>query len=78
MSTPQTHEMTTQEAAAFLNVSHSYVIKLIEDGALKSRDLGQHRTIEFEDLAQLQRQLRQRSEAALQRLTDLSQELGLD
>ncbi len=77
MATPQKHEMTTQDAAAFLNVSHPYVIKQIEDGALKSRKVGQHRRVKVEDLAQFQLQLKQRSEDALQRLTDLSQELGL-
>ena len=74
---PQKHEMTTQEAAGFLNVSRPYVIKLIDDGALKCRKVGRHRRIEFQDLAQFQQQLQQRSEDALQRLTDLSQDLGL-
>jgi len=74
---PQKHEMTTQEAAGFLNVSRPYVIKLIDDGALKCRKVGRHRRIEFQDLLQFQQQLQQRSEDALQRLTDLSQELGL-
>ena len=74
---PQKHEMTTQEAAGFLNVSRPYVIKLIDDGALKCRKVGRHRRIEFQDLMQFQQQQQQRSEDALQRLTDLSQELGL-
>jgi len=74
---PQKHEMTTQEAAGFLNVSRPYVIKLIDDGALKCRKVGRHRRIEFQDLAHFQQQLQQRSEDALQRLTDLSQDLGL-
>lgn len=77
MLIPQTHEMSTQEAAGFLNVSRPYVVKLIEEGALKCRRVGRHRRVEFQDLVQYQRQLQQRSEDALQRLTDLSQELGL-
>lgn len=77
MLIPQKHEVTTQEAAGFLNVSRPYVIKQIEEGALKCRKVGRHRRIEFQDLLQFQRQLQQRSEDALQRLTDLSQELGL-
>lgn len=77
MLIPQKHEMTTQEAANFLNVSRPYVIKLIEEGALKCRKVGRHRRIEFQDLVAFQQQMRQRSEDALQRLTDLSQELGL-
>lgn len=77
MLIPQKHEMTTQEAANFLNVSRPYVIKLIEEGALKCRKVGRHRRIEFQDLVAYQQQMRQGSEDALQRLTDLSQELGL-
>ncbi len=73
----QKHEMTTQEAANFLNVSRPYVIKLIDEGVLRCRKVGRHRRIEFHDLALLQQQLQQRSDDALQRLTDLSQELGL-
>lgn len=77
MLIPQKHELTTQEAASFLNVSRPFVIKQIEDGALKCRKVGRHRRIEFQDLLQFQQGQQQRSEDALQRLTDLSQELGL-
>ncbi len=74
---PHKHEMSTQEVAGFLNVSRPYVVKLIEEGTLKCRRVGRHRRVEFQDLVQFQQQLRQKSEGALQRLTDLSQELGL-
>ncbi len=77
MLIPQKHELSTQEAAGFLNVSRPYVVKLIEEGTLKCRRVGRHRRVEFQDLMQLQQHLRQKSEDALQRLTDLSQELGL-
>ena len=74
----QKHELTTQEAAHYLNVSRPFVVKLIEDGALKHRKVGRHRRIEFQDLVAFQQQTQQRSEDALQRLTDLSQQLGSD
>lgn len=74
---PQKHELTTQEAAGFLNVSRPYVIKQIEDGGLKCRKVGRHRRVEFQELVRFQRQQQQISEDALQRLTELSQELGL-
>lgn len=77
MLMPQKHELTTQDAAAFLNVSRPYVIKQIEEGALRCRKVGRHRRIEFLELVQFQQKQKQRSEEALQRLTDLSQELGL-
>ena len=77
MLIPQKHELTTQEAAGFLNVSRPYVIKQIEDGGLKCRKVGRHRRVEFQELMRFQQMQQQKSEEALQRLTDLSQELGL-
>jgi excisionase family DNA binding protein len=74
---PQKHELTTQEAAGFLNVSRPYVIKQIEGGGLMCRKVGRHRRVEFQELVRFQRQQQQISEDALQRLTELSQELGL-
>ena len=77
MLIPQKHELTTQEAAGFLNVSRPYVIKQIEEGSLKCRKVGRHRRVEFQELMRFQQMQQQKSEDALQRLTDLSQELGL-
>ena len=77
MLMPQKHELTTQEVAGFLNVSRPYVIKQIEDGNLKCRKVGRHRRIEFQELIHFQQKQQQKSEDALQRLTDMSQEFGL-
>jgi len=77
MLMPQKHELTTQEVAGFLNVSRPYVIKQIEAGNLKCRKVGRHRRIEFQELIHFQQKQQQKSEDALQRLTDMSQEFGL-
>lgn len=77
MLIPQKHELTTQEAASFLNVSRPYVIKQIDTGLLACRKVGRHRRIEFEELLRFQRHQQENSQAALQSLMDLSQELGL-
>lgn len=74
---PQNHELTTQEAAAFLNVSRPFVIKEVEAGHLKCRKVGRHRRIEFNELRRYQAAQQQASEQALQALADLSQDLGL-
>ena len=74
---PQNHELTTQEAAAFLNVSRPFVIKEIEEGRLRCRKVGRHRRIEYEELRRYKETQQERSEKALQQLADLSQELGL-
>jgi excisionase family DNA binding protein len=77
MLVPQNHELTTQDAAALLNVSRPFVIKEIEAGRLRCRKVGRHRRIEFEELRRYQAAQRAQSEEALQKLADLSQELGL-
>lgn len=77
MLVPQKHELTTQEAANFLNVSRPHVVKLIEDGALQHRKVGRHRRFGFQELVAFKQKMQQRSDEALQRLTDLTQELGI-
>lgn len=74
---PQGHELTTQEAAAMLNVSRPFVIKLIEAGKLTCRKVGRHRRIAFEELMQYQRTMKADSAAALQTLADQAQKLNM-
>jgi excisionase family DNA binding protein len=74
---PQGHELTTQEAAAFLNVSRPFVVKELEDGKIPFRRVGRHRRIQFEDLIKYLNESRQKSEDALQELADQAQELGM-
>lgn len=76
MLVPQKLELTTQQAAAFLNVSRPFVIKEVEAGRLKCRLVNRHRRIQFEELTRYQAEQKQLSEAALKRLSDLSQEMG--
>lgn len=77
MLVPQNHELTTQDAAALLNVSRPFVIKEIEAERLRCRKVGRHRRIEFEELRRYQAAQSEQSEQALQKLADLSQDLGL-
>lgn len=77
MLVPQNHELTTQDAAALLNVSRPFVIKEIEAGRLRCRKVGRHRRVEFEELRRYQAAQREQSERALQQLSALSQDLGL-
>lgn len=73
---PQKLEMTTQQAAAFLNVSRPFVIKEIEAGRLKHRLVNRHRRIEFEELVRYQADQKRRSSQALKTLGKLSEEMG--
>jgi len=77
MLAPQNLELTTQDAAALLNVSRPFVIKEIEAGRLRCRKFGRHRRIEFDELRRCQAAQHAQSEEALQTLGDLSQDLGL-
>ena len=74
---PQKHELTTQEAAAFLNVSRPFVIKEIEAGKIPHRKVGRHRRVAFTDLLKYQSASQAASDQALQDLTDQAQQLGL-
>jgi excisionase family DNA binding protein len=75
---PSSQELSTVEAAHFLNVSRPFVIKEIEAGRLAHRMVGTHRRVAFEDLIAYARKMRERQEAALERLAENARELGLE
>ena len=58
-------ELTPNEAATFLNVSRMYVMKLVQDGTLPHRMVGNHHRIPYADLAAYQRQQRARQRVAI-------------
>lgn len=74
---PHHHELTTVEAAHFLNVSRPFVIKEIEAGHLRAHKVGSHRRISYEHLAEYKRTMLGQQKDALQRLADSARELGL-
>jgi excisionase family DNA binding protein len=75
---PAKQEFTTVEAANYLNVSRPFVIKEIDAGRLPHRMVGAHRRINFDDLINYAREMRQHQESALERMADNARELGLD
>jgi excisionase family DNA binding protein len=75
---PSSQELSTVEAAHLLNVSRPFVIKEIEAGRLPHRMVGTHRRVAFEDLIAYARKMRERQEAALERLAENARELGLE
>jgi excisionase family DNA binding protein len=73
----QDHEMTPSEAAAFLNVSRGYVLKLMDEGQLPFRSVGTHRRIPGMALAAHRARQDVVSRKAMEDLAALSEEMGL-
>jgi excisionase family DNA binding protein len=78
MLVPEKQELSTVEAANFLNVSRPYVIKEIEAGRLIHRMVGRHRRIRFADLMDYEKDMRAKQQAALDKKADNARELGLE
>lgn len=70
-------EMTTQEAADYLNVSRPYLVKLLEEGDIAYHKVGSHRRVRFQDLKAYKDRLAVERSKTLDDLTALSQDLGL-
>lgn len=74
---PKSVEVTTQQAADFLNVSRPYLIELLRDGHLPYSMVGTHRRIKFDDVMKYREQMIEKSTTAMDELVALSQELDM-
>ena len=75
---PSSQELSTVEAAHFLNVSRPFVVKEIDAGRLAHRLVGSHRRVAFEDLIAYARKMREQQASALERMAENARELGLE
>ncbi len=75
---PVDAEITTQQAAAILNVSRPYVIGMIDKGLLPSRMVGNQRRLPLPDVLAYKADNRAKRHAVLAELMAYDQELGLE
>ena len=65
---PENAELTTVQAAAILNVSRPFLIKLLAEGAIPHRKVGKHRRILMEDVMTYKNRIDQEREDVLDQL----------
>ena len=74
---PLSADLTTQEAADYLNVSRQYFVRLLDQGAIPFAKVGTHRRVAFGDLDAYKRVRDQERRALLDEMTRQSDEWGL-
>jgi len=75
---PHAAELSTQQAADFLNVSRPYLTKLLDGGKIDHRVVGRHRRVRMADLIKFDRESRQERKTALAEMAEEARRLNLE
>jgi excisionase family DNA binding protein len=70
-------ELTVHQAANLLNVSQSFILKLLEEGAIPYIEVGSRRRIVFQDLMTYKQQHKVQRRQSLDKLIKMTEEAGL-
>jgi len=74
---PQNAELTTQQAADFLNVSRPFLVQFLEEQKLPYRKVGTHRRVRFEDVFLYKEKIDLERRKVLDALAVEAQDLGM-
>ena len=74
---PVQAELTTRQAADLLQVSRTFLVRLLDEGRVPCRKVGSHRRVRTEDILAYRRDTESRRRGALDELTAQDQKLGL-
>ena len=70
-------ELTAQQAADLLNVSRTHLVQLLDKENIPHRKVGTHRWVRAEDVLTYRRETERARRKALDEMTELDEELGL-
>lgn len=73
---PYHKELTTQEAADFLNLSRQYLVRLLDTGVIPHHKVGRHRRLRFKDVLEYKEKKYGDRKRNLDHMTALADEAG--
>ena len=73
----QEAEISTQQAAELLGVSRPYFVKLLEQGEIPYRKVGEQRRVYYNDLLAYREAYQHKATAALDEMTAQAQKMNL-